>query len=98
MKTSIFLQCTNLKVCLHIRPESFEGTLMGFVLGYISKQDIPSCHAVNRLDRYTSGIVLFAKNAYAKSIFSSTMQKASKEYLAVVYGDVESKKVPSIYQ
>jgi 23S rRNA pseudouridine1911/1915/1917 synthase len=76
----------------HPSRSQFEGTLMGFVLGYISKQDIPSCHAVNRLDRYTSGIVLFAKNAYAKSIFSSTMQKASKEYLAVVYGDVESKK------
>ena len=42
------------------------------------------CHAVNRLDRDTSGVILFAKSAYAKSI--STGLEYEKIYLAVVYG------------
>jgi len=66
------------------------GTLMGYVLGYLSKWGITTCHALNRLDRYTSGIVLFAKNAYAKALFARSLQNAAKTYIAVVHGRVIS--------
>ena len=46
------------------------------------------CHAVNRLDRDTSGVVLFAKNSYMKAIASTAIsdETAVKEYIALVYG------------
>lgn len=75
----------------HPSRTQFTGTLMGFVLGYLSKSDISVCHALNRLDRYTSGIVLFAKNAYAKSLFAQSLQNAKKAYIAVVHGRVIAK-------
>ncbi len=75
----------------HPSRSQFEGSLMGFVLGYLSRQRIHSCHALNRLDRYTSGVVLFAKNAYAKAFFTTSLQNAHKEYIAVTYGKPPSK-------
>jgi len=52
--------------------------------------DAPTPHAVNRLDRDTSGVVLFAKNSYMKAIASDAISKpdARKEYLALVYGEM----------
>jgi len=46
------------------------------------------CHAVNRLDRDTSGVVLFAKNSYMKALASDALSEkpAIKEYLAILYG------------
>lgn len=45
-------------------------------------------HPVNRLDRDTTGVSLFAKNGYVKSILTESMEKAriQKTYLAPVYG------------
>jgi 23S rRNA pseudouridine1911/1915/1917 synthase len=71
----------------HPSRAQFSGTLMGYVMGYLSKTGQPVCHALNRLDRHTSGIVLFAKNAYAKSICSQSISDAEKTYLAVVFGE-----------
>lgn len=72
----------------HPSRTQFTGSLMGYVLGYLSKSDATNCHAINRLDRYTSGIVLFAKSTYAKSLFTQSMQNAKKTYIAVVFGRV----------
>ena len=72
----------------HPSRTQFTGTLMGYVLGYLSKSGYTACHALNRLDRYTSGIVLFAKSAYAKALFAQATQNAQKEYIAVTYGNV----------
>ena len=49
-----------------------------------------ACHAVNRLDRDTSGVVLFAKNSYMKSIAAEALSAsdARKEYLALVCGEM----------
>ena len=60
------------------------GTLANFVLFYSLANGGAGCHAVNRLDRDTGGIILFAKNAYAKSVASAITYE--KTYLAVVYG------------
>ena len=65
------------------------GTLANFVAGYLLRTaPACSCHAVNRLDRDTSGVVLFAKNSHMKALASKALSDgaASKEYLALVYG------------
>lgn len=72
----------------HPSRTQFTDTLMGYVLGYLSQSGSTTCHALNRLDRYTSGIVLFAKSSYAKALFSQSLQKARKTYMAIVYGRV----------
>ena len=76
------------KLLTHPSRTQFTGSLMGCVLGYLSKSGVTTCHAVNRLDRYTSGIVLFAKSTYAKSLFTQSVQNAGKTYIAVVFGRV----------
>jgi len=49
-----------------------------------------SPHVVNRLDRDTSGVVLFAKNSHMKALASAALadKSAVKEYLALVYGEM----------
>lgn len=44
-------------------------------------------HALHRLDRETSGIVLFVKGKKAFNEWSRTLQQASKQYLALVNGN-----------
>lgn len=48
---------------------------------------------VNRLDRNTSGIVIFAKNEYVQEVLSRQMQDKSfkKEYIAICEGAFEEK-------
>lgn len=47
------------------------------------------CHTVGRLDRDTSGAVLFAKNAHLKNLAIKALKGSGsrKEYLALVYGE-----------
>lgn len=49
---------------------------------------------VNRLDRNTSGIVIFAKNEYVQECFIKQMQRKEfqKEYLALLEGKLEEMK------
>lgn len=65
------------------------GTLANFVAGYLLETTGDGCcHAVNRLDRDTSGVVLFAKNSHMKARASDALAAADaeKEYLALVCG------------
>jgi len=70
-------------IIVHPSRSKNTGTLANFVAGYLG-----TCHAVNRLDRDTSGVVLFAKNSYMKALASDALseQSATKEYLAAVHG------------
>ena len=45
---------------------------------------LPTIHPVNRLDRFTSGIVLLARNGYAHYRFVS--REMSKSYIAFIHG------------
>ena len=49
---------------------------------------------VNRLDKNTSGIVIFAKNEYIQESLIRQMENGvfTKEYLAIVVGDMSSLK------
>ncbi len=69
----------------HPSRSRYMGTLANYVSGYLGGV----CHAVNRLDRDTSGVVLFAKSAYVKSRAADALMHGDtvKEYLALVYGE-----------
>lgn len=67
----------------------YTGTLANFVCGYLEKTyGDGRSHSVNRLDRDTSGVVLFSKNSHFKDRASIALQAedSSKEYLAIVMG------------
>ncbi|NCB53036.1 MAG: RluA family pseudouridine synthase, partial [Clostridia bacterium] len=72
---------------VHPSRAKYTGTLANLVAGYLLKSSGDgSCHAVNRLDRDTSGVVLFAKNAHYKDLASRAIKDGVKTYLAVVCG------------
>ena len=67
----------------------YTGTLANAIAGHLRESSGDArCHAVNRLDRDTSGAVLFAKNSHLKALASQALQapEAEKTYLALVYG------------
>lgn len=71
-------------IITHPTHSRISGTLTNYALFYSLAHGGAGCHAVNRLDRDTGGVILFAKSAYAKSI--STGIDYEKLYLAVVHG------------
>ena len=74
-------------VLIHPSHARNTGTLANFAAYYLYKtRGNAACHAVNRLDRDTSGVVLFAKNAYAKEAGARALADAQKTYLAVALG------------
>ncbi len=76
-------------ILVHPSRSRYMGTLSNFCAGYLKEKGLPPCcHAVNRLDRDTSGVVLFAKNSHFKDVASKALGKenAKKEYLALVCG------------
>ncbi len=67
----------------------YTGTLANFAAGYLAESaGSPSVHAVNRLDRDTSGVVLFAKNAHFGTLAASALREreAEKVYTAYLCG------------
>ena len=76
--------------CLHI-----DGTLANYVKGYLEeKGGNVTTRFVSRLDRETSGVIIFAKNEYTQEILTKEMQSGEfkKEYIAVTYGVIEKDK------
>lgn len=76
-------------ILIHPSRAKYTGTLANFVSGYLlNKENCGVCHAVNRLDRDTSGVVLFAKNSYMKDIAAKALadETSAKEYIAIAYG------------
>ena len=66
-------------------------TMLNGALYYFRQRGIESkVRFVNRLDRYTSGILIIAKNAYAHSVLTkeNSLWSMEKEYLAVVHGEL----------
>ena len=95
-------------IIVHPSRSKNTGTLANFVAGYLehrgtvllcsptnTTEPSPCVHAVNRLDRDTSGVVLFAKNSYMKALASAALSEgqAKKEYLALVYGAMPERGV-----
>ncbi len=71
------------------------GTLANFVKNYLEeKGENITTRFVNRLDRETSGVIVFAKNEYTQESLSRQMQlgEFEKEYIAVVHGYITEDK------
>lgn len=68
-------------------------TIANFVKGYLVEQDYENkqVHIVTRLDRDTSGVMLFAKHGYAHARLDKQLQNKliHKRYFALVKGDGE---------
>lgn len=64
------------------------------VLGYYQRQGYTNqvIHLVTRLDRGTSGVMLFAKHAFAHTLLAQQLQtgRLKKNYLAIVRGHLAS--------
>ena len=75
-------------VIVHPSMARLRGSLAALVSGYFLRTGGSAvCHVVNRLDRDTSGCVIFAKGAHYKTLLSQALaEDAGKEYLAVNYG------------
>lgn len=70
-------------------------TAHGQLMEYVRQEDNANrVFVVHRLDRDTSGVMMFAKNARAKSILQNEWQDLAKErtYIAFVEGDVKQEK------
>ena len=74
---------------VHPTHSRFTGTLANRAWAHIRDAGGDGCHLVNRLDRDTGGVVLFAKNAWACSRMTGAVE--GKRYLAVVCGVPETK-------
>lgn len=76
-------------IITHPSRAQYMDSLSNYVSGYLQKRCSDGrCHSVNRLDRGTSGVVLFAKNSYMMDKCAKALKDGSafKEYTAVVYG------------
>lgn len=70
-------------------------TMANLVKAYlIAKKENSSIHLVTRLDRNTSGLMVFAKTSYSHSLLDQILhtEDFQKFYLAMVYGQVEPSK------
>lgn len=73
----------------HPSRAQYKNTLSNYVAGYLlEKYGDGRCHSVNRLDRGTSGAVLFAKNSYYMEKCAAALKEptAQKAYTAIVLG------------
>ncbi len=67
----------------------FEGTLSNFVAYYLNKRGCEcTAHPVNRLDKDTTGLIVFAKHAHAQNVLTAQMHtdEFERTYLAVCEG------------
>ena len=76
-------------IVVHPSSNHLSGTLANGVKFYLNNNK--KIRAINRLDRDTSGIVLFAKNEYIQELMITDTQ-ITKEYLAIVEGILDNKK------
>lgn len=81
-------------IAIHPSILHFDNSLSNGVKFYFDKLGLKKkIRIVNRLDRNTSGIVLFAKNEYIQECLIKQMKtkELKKEYLAIAKGILESK-------
>jgi RluA family pseudouridine synthase len=75
-------------VIVHPTHSRLTGTLANRVWAYLQAGGSDGCHAVDRLDRDTGGVILFAKNAWACRLLGDALaeEETEKLYLAAVLG------------
>lgn len=73
-------------------PSNSTDTLVNRVKGYLIEQNsaVKAPRIITRLDRYTSGLVLFAKHSFAQAQIASQVEshRMDKRYFALVQGQI----------
>ena len=76
---------------LQVHPASgnHDNTLLNGLVAYLASSDI---HMVHRLDKFTSGLIVFAKTEKARDLLSEAFSKkiARRKYNALVWGKMAS--------
>ena len=73
--------------------KEYENTLYSEVSNYEKKKDKKNkIFIVHRLDKDTSGIVIFAKNIHTKNILQNSWENVVRKYIAVVHGQAKEKE------
>jgi 23S rRNA pseudouridine1911/1915/1917 synthase len=76
---------------LQVHPASgnHDNTLINALVAYLGNTDI---HIVHRLDKFTSGLIVFAKTETARDLLSEAFSKkiARRKYQALVWGKMEA--------
>lgn len=85
-----YLLAVNKQANMVVHPSSYHtsGTLANGVKNYLKNKK--KIRPINRLDRDTSGIVLFAKNEYIQELIKNDIQ-FQKEYITIVNGILNNK-------
>lgn len=70
---------------VHPSCDNYTNTLSNYVAYYLEKKGINGIHIVTRLDKNTSGVCIFAKNAYIQELFMRKKEEINlkKQYLCV---------------
>ena len=82
-------------IAIHPSLRHFDNSLSNGVKYYFDSISLKrKIRIVNRLDRDTSGIVIFAKNEYIQEALITQMKKNifKKEYIAILEGILDKKK------
>ena len=82
-------------IAIHPSMQNYDNSLSNGVKYYFNLIGLhKKIRPVNRLDRNTSGLVIFAKNEYVQEFLIKEMQSKtfSKEYLAILEGTLDKKQ------
>ena len=79
-----------------IRSEKYENSLYSEVYDYLHKKN-QRVFVIHRLDKDTSGIVLFAKNESIKESLQRNWDNVNRFYIALVHGKVKDNDVIKSY-
>ena len=79
-----------------IRSEKYENSLYSEVYDYLHKKN-QRVFVIHRLDKDTSGIVLFAKNESIKESLQRNWDNVNRFYIALVHGKVKESDVIKSY-
>lgn len=81
---------------LTINTSKNEKNLYSEVFDYLHKKN-QKVFIVNRLDKDTSGIVVFAKSERVKNMLQDSWDKVTRKYIAIVHGNSEKEGVIKSY-
>lgn len=76
-------------LCVHPSMKNFDNTLANGVMYYLrEKGENYNFHAVNRIDKDTSGLCVIAKNRFAHGVLSEQIKskKFNRRYMAIIEG------------
>ncbi|MDD6272232.1 MAG: RNA pseudouridine synthase [bacterium] len=79
-----------------INNDKYKDSLYSKVYDYLHKKN-QKVFVVHRLDRDTSGLVIFAKSEKVKLMLQNNWENVEREYIAIVHGNTKSEDIIKSY-